>query len=192
MLFLDEIADDNWLIAVIDVRLKNVDQIVYFNEELFSSLFIEDFPTASIKIPWSPSRAYSIQFDLLETMNKIFDVIRESISENFYRIKIELKLSSRVSVKEIQDQKVYINGDTKKYYYLIMQQNLDFNRANIDMLGIDPKDAIGRKILDVLPESRLPIVLRSGSPEIRVPSIKKDNSQGFYDFRSCEHDKKCF
>jgi len=50
-----------------------------------------------------------------------------------------------------------------------------FNEANQEMIGIDLKDAIGKEILDVMPGSRLPIVLETGIPEIRAPSIYGDN-----------------
>jgi PAS domain S-box-containing protein len=50
-----------------------------------------------------------------------------------------------------------------------------FNEANQEMIGIDLKDAIGKEILDVMPGSRLPIVLETAMPEIRVPSIYSEN-----------------
>jgi len=50
-----------------------------------------------------------------------------------------------------------------------------FNKANSTMLGIEPKDAIGKNILDVIPLSRLPSVLETGMPEIRFPSIYTEN-----------------
>jgi PAS domain S-box-containing protein len=50
-----------------------------------------------------------------------------------------------------------------------------FNNANSTMLGIEPKDAIGKNISEVLPHSRLPIVLQTGVPEIRSSSIEGEN-----------------
>jgi PAS domain S-box-containing protein len=50
-----------------------------------------------------------------------------------------------------------------------------FNKANEDMLGIKQKDAIGKDIFDVMPHSRLPIVLETGIPEIGDTSIHSEN-----------------
>jgi PAS domain S-box-containing protein len=50
-----------------------------------------------------------------------------------------------------------------------------FNKANSEMLGIKPEEAIGKNISDVIPVSRLPIVLETGIPEIRAPSIYDEN-----------------
>ena len=64
-------------------------------------------------------------------------------------------------------ESITVIDETEKIIY--------FNRANLEMLGIDPKVAIGRKISEILPDSRLPTVLKTGVPEIRVSSIKGDN-----------------
>jgi PAS domain S-box-containing protein len=50
-----------------------------------------------------------------------------------------------------------------------------FNKANTEMLGIKSEEAIGKNISDVIPVSRLPIVLETGIPEIRAPSIYDEN-----------------
>ncbi len=151
--------------------------------ELFSTVIFND--TKDLLFSEVPEKILEQLKDKIDHKEKNFDIMWNN--KNIYIEKLKNKnfviyklYKENKALEDSQTYQLFLTAHEQSYDGVIITDEIGnvvyLNKHYSDTLNVNKKDAIGKHIKEIIPETKIPETLKSGTPEFAVPwKMKGEN-----------------